>query len=121
MTCEKAKVLQHKASPMTHALCTPIFYAAILCADLHAFPKPVVAASPRLGVMHQVAQFGFGPVAVQQTQANRAKPSAQDNSDAIAEPGSKRKARLLAAAGLAIISVLVLATGIALLRAFRQR
>jgi len=37
------------------------------------------------------------------------------------EPGAKRKAGFLAAAGLAILSLLVLATGLALLRAFRQR
>ena len=37
------------------------------------------------------------------------------------EPGAKRRARFLAAFGLVMISILALATGIALLRAFRQR
>jgi len=37
------------------------------------------------------------------------------------EPGTKRRARFLAAFGLIVISILALATGVALLRAFRQR
>src|SRR4051812_20312648 len=47
-----------------------------------------------------------------------AKKLAVQNSQPALEPGTKRRARFLGAVGLVIISVLVLATGIALLRSF---
>lgn len=88
------------------------FFLTVLIANL-SFPSLSLSASLEL-------RPGF-PASHLLAFASTLKAQVPTDAELTGEPGSRRKGRLLAAAGLAIISVLLLATGIALLRAFRKR
>jgi hypothetical protein len=81
---------------------------------------PFLAATvPSLAQSDSPSVVPTGPIAAPLALAANPEPMASDPEPAPAP--HKRKAGFLAAGGLVVLSLLVLATGVALVRAFRRR